>query len=138
MIVIIRDFVKGIRTGDIIGNDTCVWTLVVVRDNGAIGLLAACVVIVVPGIFAFGDVEVDWECGHASVIIKVLLIASEERGFASTTKAQDDNFILGYVLGLLAIERAAVHHVRKEGANDRLFMISEDNLYLLIAWTDCW
>ena len=63
--------------------------------------------------WAFGDIEVDRECGDASVFVEVLLVAGEEGSFAGASKAENDDFVLGDVLGLLAVEGAVVHHGRE-------------------------
>ena len=74
MIVVIRDLIKGIGVRDVIGDDASVGVFIVMGDDCTVGLLPTCVVIIVPCFRAFGDVEVDREGGHASIIIKILLI----------------------------------------------------------------
>ena len=74
MVVVIRDFIKGISVGDVIGDDAGVGVFIVMGYDGAVGLLPTGVVIIVPCFRAFGDVKVDREGGHASIIIKILLI----------------------------------------------------------------
>jgi hypothetical protein len=59
--------------------------------------------------WAFGDIEVDRECGDASVFVEVLLVAGEEGCFTGAAQAEGYYFVLRDVLRLL-VERAAVHH----------------------------
>ena len=112
MIIVVGNLLKGFRGRDVIGDDTGVRSLIVVGDNCSISLLSTSIIVVVPGMGAFGDIEVDRECGDASVFVEVLLVAGEEGGFAGAAQAEGYYFVLRDVLRLL-VERAAVHHGRK-------------------------
>lgn len=110
VIVVVRDFIEGFWAGDVVGYNAGVRAFIIVGDNGPVGLLATGVVVVVPGVGAFGDVEVDWKCGHTSVIVEILLVLSEKGRFSGATETEYYDFVLGDVLGLLAVKWAVVHH----------------------------
>jgi hypothetical protein len=58
MVIVIGYLIKGICGCDIIGDNTSIRPLIVMRDYGSIDFLATRVIIVVPCVGPFSNVEV--------------------------------------------------------------------------------